>query len=49
MEDQKGVRDRMCCVHHVSASPITLQLVVEILDICFSLQYRKGFGEERNG
>lgn len=47
--DQTGVRDGKCCVHHVSVSPITLQAVVEIVDICFSLQYRKRFREEHNG
>lgn len=47
--DQKGVRDRKYCVHHVSVSPITLQAVVEIVEICFSLQYRKGFREEHYG
>lgn len=49
--DQTGVVDSMCRIRHVSVSPIThpMQLVVEIVDICFSLLYRKGFREERNG
>lgn len=47
--DQTEVRDRMCCVHHVAVSPIPLQAVVEIAEICFSLQYREGFREGHNG
>lgn len=49
LEGSDGSEEKMCNFYHVSVSPIILRTVQEIVKICFSLQYRKGFREGRNG